>query len=511
MRSSHAAAGILLVTLTTTLHAQLPADALHKVPDWANALLIVDYQGILASPFAQREGWDRLPPQETLGSSLPFLKNTIRVIQASNLEPGTFRSQRDLLLVQGGPFAALTELAKQEKAAEEMLGNVSVLLTPKNSYIVSMNKNELAVLSPANRQDTSRWLRFAQDNKTPVLPSYLEQASGAMNDGYHLVIAIDLHDTVDPPLVRKFLQSTPLLKGKTVNIDALVKVLTSSRGVRIGVRFDQGIQATFAADFSENIQGVSSVLPMLVLHTLNVMGADLEEFPANGAVAEDKRFLISSKLTISGLRKLLQLMPPVSGPVLAPRDVAFKGVPADNVVHSNQKYFKNIRDLANDAHLKADEKNDMVLAAQGYEKAASRIDQLPVGNIDESLVKFSTFTSSRLRAISDALRTAVLETNAVEGGRRKDVTVIPGYQYGYILGPWNPRNPGDPTAPQGLYYYPLMTPPTVNVRTNDADIQRKQNIIITDALKKRLELWRQFSDESANLRKQLTIRYKVEF
>jgi hypothetical protein len=290
-----------------------------------------------------------------------------------------------------------------------------------------------------------------------------------------------------------------------------VKVLASSRGIRIGVRFDQSIQATLAADFNENIQGVATILPMLVMASLNDMGGEMEEFPAATAVVEDKRFLISNKLSITGLRKLLQLIPPVSGPVLAPRDVAFKGIPADNVVATNQKYFKNIRDAANEAHLKADEKNDMVLAAQCYEKAATRIDQLPVGNVDEELVKFSTSASSKMRAIADVLRTAVLECNAAEGGRKKQVTVIPPYTYGYILGPWNPNNPGDPFSPQGLYYRPLMTPPQVNVRTNNSEVQAKLNLIITDALKKRMELWRQLSDESANLKKMLSIKHKADF
>lgn len=495
----------------SVVHAQLSADTLQKVPEWANALVIVDYQGMLASPFAQREGWDRLPPQETLGTALPYLKNTHRVIQASHLEPAGFRSHRDLLLVQGGPFAPLAELAKKEKAAEETIASQAALLTPRNSYIVSLSPKELAVMSPANRQDTSRWIRFAQDNKKPVLPSYLEQAAAAMNDGYHLVIAVDLHDSIDPVLLKRFLQHTPLLKGKTISHDVLVKALASSKGIRIGVRFDQGIQATLAADFNENIQGVGTVLPMLVMASLNDMGGELEEFPVASVVVEDKRFLISNKLSVTGLRKLLQLIPPVSGPVLAPRDVAFKGVPADNLVATNQKYFKNIRDAANEAHLKADEKNDMILAAQGYEKAATRIDQLPVGNVDEELVKFSTSASSKLRAIADVLRTAVLESNAVEGGRKKQVTVIPPYTYGYILGPWNPSNPGDPLSPQGLYYRPLMTPPQYNVRTNNSEIQAKLNVILTDALKKRMELWRQLSDESANLKKMMAIKHKAEF
>lgn len=506
--------GLAFLTLFSGLpliQAYQPDDALKKVPDWANALVMMNYQNILASPFAQREGWDKLAPMESLGTNLPYLKNTQSVIQAAHLEPGTLRSQRDLILVQGGPFPPMPELAKQEKGEEETLVDSPAILTPKNVFIISLSPNELAVCSPAHRQDTARWLRFAQSNKTLALSSYLQQAATAMNDGYHIVIALDMHEAIDPHLVRRFITHSPLLKGKTVDKEALVKVLTSSKGIRIGIRFDQTIKATLAADFSENIKDVANILPGLVLSALEDMGGELEEFPANTATIEEKHFLVSSTLTVKGLRKLLALVPPVSGQVLAPRDVALKGVPANTPLEANQKYFKTIRELANDANTSAEQKNDMILAAQAYERAAARIDQLAVGGIDEELVKFSTTASSKLRAIADALRSSVLEAIAVESGRKSSVTVTPGGYIGYSIGPWNPQFPGNPNYPSGAFYRPLIVPPQTTVRTNDAEIQAKQAEVLAVGAKKRLEIWRQLSDESANLRKKMSIKYKTDF
>jgi hypothetical protein len=491
--------------------AQELKESLRKLPDWVNALVIMDYQNVLASPLAQREGWDKLSPMEAFGCSLPYLRNTKTVVQAAHLEPGTLRSQRDIVLVKGGPFATLTELAKQEKGVEETIGGNSAILTGKNAFIVSLSPTQLAVTSPAHRQDTARWLRFASANREPVLSSYLVQAADAMKDGYHIVIALDLHDAIDPHLVRRYLQHTPLLKDKNVDREALVKVLSGSRGIRIGIRFDQAITANLAADFSDNIQGVAATLPALVMGSLDNMGGELEEFPLAKAQIQEKSFLISTSLSVKGLRQLLRLVPSVSGPVLAPRDVAFKGIPVDNQVANNQAYFRNIRDLANDAHNAAEKKNDMIAAAKGYERAARQIDQLPVAGIDEDLVRFSTTASSRLRAIADALREVVLEATAVEGGRRSHVEVIPGTYLGYNLGPWNPSNPGDPFSPGGLWIRPMITPPTFNVITNDNEIQAKQQVILARGAKRRLELWRQLSDESANLRKKLSIKYRVDF
>nr|HMP16854.1 hypothetical protein [Gemmatales bacterium] len=271
----------LIIIQASQVYSQFPQESLTRLPDWANALVIMDYQGILSSPIAQREGWDRVSPMEAIGSSLPCMRNTKYVIQGAKMEAGGLRSQRDIVLLQGGPFPTIEELMKQEKGIEETIANVRGLQTGKNAYLFSFSEKELAVCSPANRQEAARWLRFAQSNKQAVLSPYLVQASEAMKDGYHVVIALDLSDAMDQHLVRRFLQHTPILKSKQVDMDALVRVLTGSRGIRVGIRFDKTIQASLAADFSEEVQGFSSVLPSLVISSLNNLGGELYDFPVD--------------------------------------------------------------------------------------------------------------------------------------------------------------------------------------------------------------------------------------
>lgn len=511
----------MLTTITLALAMAIPTqpppkpDLLNKIPSWANALIVVNLKDVLASPFALKEQWDKFLPLDILGGSVPLPKNADLSILASSLEPGTLRSRRDLALIQGGPFPPFNELAKIEKGIEETLAGLPAILSPKNCYILSFGPKQLAIVSPAHRQETARWARFAQSNDAPVLSSYLQQAHGAIADGYHIVVAIDMQNAVDLPSVRQYLAQSALLKEKKMDIEALAKVLASSRGIRIGVRFDQGIKATLAADFGENIKPFASVLPSLVLAGYADMGGDLDEFAANNAVVQDKTFLITSTLTTKGLRNVMQLVPPFTGAAMAPRDIPVKNAPngqPEISVQASQKFFKSIRELANDAHALADQKNDMILAAQAYERAATRIDLLPVQGVDEDLVKFAGFASAKLREIADALRKSIIEANAVEGGRKVKVQVIPGFFMGqYNIGPWNPWNPGDPLAPPGLWVRPYITPPQVNVTSNDAEIQGKQAEALARGARRRLELWRQLSDESANLRRQLSIRYRVEF
>ena len=394
----------ITLALALTFTPQPPAAAstlLNKIPDWTNALTVVDFKNILASPIAQREGWDKLPPADLLGGSVPYPRNTELAMLASHLEPGSLRSQRDLALVVGGPFSPIKELAKAENGYEETVAGISTVLSPKNAYLFNLEPKVFAIASPAHRQDTARWIRATQNNPTVTISNYLQQAYSSIGEGYHIVVSIDLQDAINPVLAKRFLMQSPLLKNKKVDVDALSKVLASSRGIRIGVRFDQTIKATLAADFNDNIKAFANILPALVLSSLDDMGGEMEEFPAASATVQDKTFLITSTLSMKGLRRVLSLVPPVNGPVLVQRDPGIKAKPGDDTAPANQRYFKAIREAANDAHASADQKNDMIQAAQGYEKAAARIDQLAVANIDEELVKFSTFASSKLRAIAD--------------------------------------------------------------------------------------------------------------
>src|SRR4029079_4803208 len=228
---------LVLSTWQPAVRAQTPQDLLLKTPDWANALVIVDLKGLLASPLAQREGWHNKPMLETLGGALPFPKGSDAALLAAHLEPGTLQSSADVALILGGELPTMEQLAKQEQGVLDNLAGAPAVQSNKNTYFVSLHPNTLAVFAPAHRQDAARWVRFAQQNKSSAVSGYLTQASNALKDGYHIVVALDLTDTVDPNLARKFLSKARALKGK--DVDALVKVLSSVRGVRIGVRVDQ--------------------------------------------------------------------------------------------------------------------------------------------------------------------------------------------------------------------------------------------------------------------------------
>ncbi len=510
----------LAIVVTTSWQAPLLADAiddlLMKVPDQTNALVLIDLKTLYASPLAQREGWSRKHHLDILGGSFPFPPRAESALLAAHLQPGSLKSTWDLGLVRGGQQPTMAELAKRDQGVEENLAGAPSVLTGKNSFFVGIAPQILATYSPAHRQDVARWIRFAQKNSSPVISPYLTQAAADIKNGYHVVVALDMADSVDPNVARKFLAQSPILKGKNIDIDALVRVLSSARGIRIGIRVDQLIRATLAGDFGEEIKPFAEVLPQLVLKALDDMGADLDEFSPAAAAIQDKNFLISTQLSIKGFRNVMQLVSPVMTSIAMEKEPApapeAKAPPIDPKSATSKRYFSMLIQYANEAHNTAEKKNDFIRAAMAYEKAASQIDKLSVINVDEELITYSNSLSSKLRSIADALRASVLEAVALENEKTANVQVVPGgYITGYTIGPWNPSFPGDPRYPQGVWARPWITPPQYNVQTNEAQVQGKQAEALSKGAKKRLELWRLVTNETSAIRKKMAAKYQLEF
>jgi hypothetical protein len=517
---SLALAVVVVTNCETSARAADPIDDLiAKVPDQANALVAIDLKGLHASPLAQRENWGQKHQLDILSGSLPFPASAELALLASHLEPGTLRSTWTLGMVRGNQQLNLADLAKQERGETQTLADVSAVFTGKNSIFIGLDPKTLAVVSPANRQDAARWVRFAQKNTTPAVSSYLQQGIADLKSGYHIVVALDLGDAVDLALTKRFISQSPLVKGKKVDQDALARVLAGARGIRIGIRVEQNIRATLAGDFSEDIQPFAAVLPGLMLKALDDMGADLDEFPAAAATIDKKTFLITAQLSNKGLQQILSMIPPVTAPMVAkgaPKPAVAPAPkaqpPADDQALASKRFFDSVNRLSNDAHSSAEKKQDYIRAAQAYEKAATQIDNLSVANVDEELMGFATLVSSRLRSIAEALRGAILEATALENEKQTNARLVhPGGLVGGTIGYWNPSFPNDPRYPQGIFFQPYVIPPQYNVQTNEPQVQAKQAEILAKGARKRLDLWRQLQTDVTLIKRKMTTKYKMDF
>jgi hypothetical protein len=515
-RTMSLALAVVVVTSCQTRADEIPGEKLiAKIPGHANAVVLIDLKSLFASPLAQREHWDRKHDLDLLGGAFPFSSKAGAALRAAHLEPGSLKSSWDLGLFQGGAMPTLAEIARQEQGVEQKLGDVAAVLTPKNCFYIALTPEIRATYSPAHRQDAARWSRFALNNTTPELSDYLRQALGDLKQGYQIVVAVDMTDSVDPNYARKYLSQSPLLRGKQVDVDGLVRVLTSTRGIRIGLNVEQMIRGTLAGDFGEDIKPYADIVPALVLKTLDDLGAELDEFSPAAAVVQGKSFLITTQISTKGLRHVLNLVPAVAPPLVAGKEMApaqEKAPVVDVKATATKRFFSTAVQRANEAHTLADKRNDFIRAATAYEKAADQIDKLSGTNVDEEVLAYGNRLSSKLRTIAEALRGAVLEASVLENEKVSNVQLVhPGGYVGSTIGYWNPNFPNDPRYPQGIWIRPYIVPPQYSIQTNEPQVQGKQAEILARGARKRLELWRQLTEDTGTVRKKMTTKYNIDF
>ena len=130
----------------------------------------------------------------------------------------------------------------------DTISDVEAIWPSENLCIAKFADAEFGVLSPATRQSAARWLRRAGRQEYAGLVPYLQQAAEySNNSGPEIIMAIDLDQIVRPDAIRAAVEGTDFLQA--LNVDEVTRVLTSLRGVTLGVRVTERIYGKLIFDF----------------------------------------------------------------------------------------------------------------------------------------------------------------------------------------------------------------------------------------------------------------------
>src|SRR5205823_5952772 len=106
----------------------------------------------------------------------------------------------------------------------------------------------VGAVTPPNRKELARWMRFAMTDHDPVISSYLRDAVVAAR-GAQIQMAVDLRDIVDPKAVRLWLKSSKVMEGYPSSYDPLYKLIKGLRGLRFSARVNDKRRAKSAWTF----------------------------------------------------------------------------------------------------------------------------------------------------------------------------------------------------------------------------------------------------------------------
>ena len=140
-------------------------ELLRRVPDSANAIILIDVERMLMSPIAMKEKWrDKANTSER--ETLHFPINSVRYMLASKLNAvANFEDLWDVALIESIDPVSLPYLSKMEGGYLESLEGQQVAYSPRNAFFVSLTPKIVGVSFPANRQDLGRWSAVAQTSR----------------------------------------------------------------------------------------------------------------------------------------------------------------------------------------------------------------------------------------------------------------------------------------------------------------------------------------------------------
>jgi hypothetical protein len=438
---SHPALLAALVVLGPARADESFVDLLKKVPPQANAVLFLDVQAVHASRLAAREKWGQQQDTHYIGGLNNIPRSTTRLMAAAQFAPDALDSTWEVVLLQANQDVTAEQIARNRGGSLDTVGGTPVVVLPQNVCVAVLDARTVAAQRPANRQEMGRFLRSARGGaRAPVSP-YLEQAAALAGREAPCVMALDLADVFDSEGVRRRLVACRLVADQKADLGQVTRLITGMRGLTLLIRVDDAITGELRLDFAETPAALAGLAKPLVQRVMDGVGAHLEDLNGWQSEVRGQAIVLRGPLSTVGARLLLSLFltpatpvqapPPAAPPPGAPPPGATQLPKYDPKVVASLRYFHAVAKVCED--LKNQKASSFTNLAYWHKKAAKMIDDLPVLNVDEELLKYGLAVSTTLRKMATLAR-GVGDTNKItEMNAQETLAAVPsGYgAYGY--------------------------------------------------------------------------------
>ncbi len=486
-------AGVLVAMGATCTQAQWEALAA-KVPQSSNAIVLVDVDKLLASPIAKREGWAEKLERAFESGVLALPPGATRVLEAAELDFETWEPRYELALLQASHDVTLVNLARQTHGRSDVVADLPAVVLPQDAYVVALNKRQIAGLSPANRQATIRWLREVLHRDKPALSPYLASAV-ELASHIDIVEALDMQDAVPADVIRAKVKASAAVAGAkpAVNVEQLVNLLATLRGVTFELVFKDQVHARFLIDLGADAAPLATVGKPLLLEILRKHGAWIEDFDGWKPSVSKQQFVLTGTLTATGLRKVLSLIDAPVAALATPGEAPPAGAEASSAMaYASFAYFKSIKSIL--ADIRTESKDSVTLGqnAAWLDRWARKIERLPILNVDPDLLDYGAFVVAKLRGSSDSLK-GIGINSAYRSAGIQDTT------QGWVAGGYSG------------YYGRYVTVGGYFEDSGDAQRRQVRTEERTKGASQALSQIRTIDQATATARRLMTERYKMEF
>ena len=478
---------------------------LQRVPQGANALVVINSAAILKTPMAEKNGWRKKRASAYAESPIHLPPDLKRMMLASQFDIRGGSAAWEVAVLQLTGDASLKTVARSESGILDTIHGQPALATPWGTIAVQLGQRELGIMYPANRQAVSRWVARAMSDRSSTLSPYLQHAASFVTDGPRILMGLDLTDVLSPAELKEKLETSPTVLSYGLDHDALVELVGSIRGVTLGISIGKEATGKLRVEFGKSTAMLGKAGKPLILEVLSNNDASIDEFADWKVTVSGNSISMQGKLTISGLRRVASLIE-LPSPDRATIDPNPEKVPGKTdaaylkqvTLENSKRYFASIESMIRG--LRRPKGNSTSSTGLWMEKYARRVERLPVLHVDKDLLDYSSEVSVRLREAADAYRmVAVYAKQQKVRGEKGYVpyTVRHPIGYSYTWG-WTTSNS------TGWRRYD--TTPAAR-RQNSATWRREK----AKAVERRLELMKEIEQMTVDMRRKLTERYKTEF
>lgn len=496
----------LLFTIQANAALAQFQSVVRHLPHDANVLLLFNVEKILASPLAKQQGW--LEKGENAYAAgltyLPPQANHFAMAAQLDIELMHTRWRAAVMDLKYEP--SMPKLAAQHRGTVDEIENRNVAALPPDTYVVKFMKNMMGVMSPADRQHVARWIKdvYSGSLKSPM-SDYLQAAEAYADRGAPIIMAIDLQHLMSAKEIRDHLDNLASLKGKQVDLDQLSKMFASIRGVTLGITISDHVHGAIKVDFDQDVTLMKDFAKPVLLEALANRGAMIDEFKTWQLQLSGKTIKLEGNLFQSGMQRIMSLLDtPPSLHVEQPKSAAGQQATEQSLVLlATQQHFKSVTHLLDDLHKSDRSARSMGQIGMWFNKYASKIDALPILNVDKDLVKFSASVAYQLRQAHQAIASAG-ERSAV---RQADAPNVSAYAYsaraGVVGAGWG--------GVYGGYAYQARYLPNQSRALRGQELARIRTEERVRGGSQANNILENVAQETAEVRRQMTERYKVEF
>ena len=268
---------VLLVAVAPCFGAEQFDALLARVPDSANGVIFINVPALHKSALGKREHWDTQHQTNYLGGVTAIPPTVNRFIIAAQINARTLGTAWSVAVAEMNKQVSMSEIAQHEGGTLDDVGGLPGVTSPRDAYFVQFGPQTVGTMFPANRQEVSRWIRFARQNSQPVISPFLRDAAPTAYDPSQIVLAVNMTDLLDPKQLARALSQMKTFAKSKVDFDELATTLSSIKGIRFSVRVDSEINGKLTLEFGKSVGAIQELIKPLILELMADRSASIED------------------------------------------------------------------------------------------------------------------------------------------------------------------------------------------------------------------------------------------